>query len=51
MRKRNRIFLNKEKQQPLLKCFTFEEIANATNNFHPGKLPLILRGHVLGYLI
>nr|ALB00480.1 RBK1 [Populus tomentosa] len=35
MRKRNRIFLNKEKQQPLLKCFTFEEIANATNNFHP----------------
>ncbi|XP_011012683.1 PREDICTED: probable receptor-like serine/threonine-protein kinase At5g57670 isoform X1 [Populus euphratica] len=38
MRKRNRIFLNKEKQQPLLKCFTFEEIANATNNFHPDKI-------------
>ncbi|KAJ6742930.1 hypothetical protein OIU85_016960 [Salix viminalis] len=43
MRKGNRIFLNKEKKQStLLKCFTYEEIASATNNFHPGKLPVML---------
>ncbi|KAH8481971.1 hypothetical protein H0E87_029432 [Populus deltoides] len=37
MRKINRSVSNKQKQQSLLKCFTYEEIANATNNFHPGK--------------
>lgn len=37
LRKRNGSFSNKEKQQPLLKCFSYEEIANATNNFHAGK--------------
>jgi hypothetical protein len=26
------------RQQPLLKCFRYEEISNATNNFHPGKI-------------
>uniref|UniRef100_A0A6N2MQV7 Protein kinase domain-containing protein n=1 Tax=Salix viminalis TaxID=40686 RepID=A0A6N2MQV7_SALVM len=36
MRKGNRIFLNKEKKQStLLKCFTYEDIASATNKFHP----------------
>ncbi|KAF2318341.1 hypothetical protein GH714_005521 [Hevea brasiliensis] len=34
LRKRRGSFSNKEKQQPLLKCFTYGEIANATNNFH-----------------
>ncbi|XP_048227590.1 probable receptor-like serine/threonine-protein kinase At5g57670 [Ricinus communis] len=34
LRKRNGSFSNKEKQQPLLNCFSYEEIANATNNFH-----------------
>ncbi|XP_043813235.1 probable receptor-like serine/threonine-protein kinase At5g57670 isoform X1 [Manihot esculenta] len=34
LRKRQSSFPNKGKQQPLLKCFTYEEIANATNNFH-----------------
>ncbi|KAJ6698729.1 hypothetical protein OIU79_012095 [Salix purpurea] len=35
----NRIFLNKEKKQStLLKCFTYEEIASATNNFHPDNI-------------
>ncbi|KAG5222254.1 receptor serine/threonine-protein kinase [Salix suchowensis] len=39
MRKGNRIFLNKEKKQStLLKCFTYEEIASATNNFHPDNI-------------
>ncbi|GMP36320.1 hypothetical protein CsSME_00008487 [Camellia sinensis var. sinensis] len=32
---RNEVTSNKEKQQPLLRCFSYEEIANATNNFHP----------------
>ncbi|KAL2480980.1 putative receptor-like serine/threonine-protein kinase [Abeliophyllum distichum] len=27
----------KEKQQSLLRCFSYKEIANATNNFHSGK--------------
>lgn len=26
------------RQQPLLKCFSYEKISNATNNFHPGKI-------------
>ncbi|KAJ6330821.1 hypothetical protein OIU76_009422 [Salix suchowensis] len=39
MRKGNRIFLNKEKKQStLLKCFTYEEIASATNDFHPDNI-------------
>ncbi|KAJ6407025.1 hypothetical protein OIU84_010528 [Salix udensis] len=39
MRKGNRIFLNKEKKQStLLKCFTYEDIASATNNFHPDNI-------------
>ncbi|KAK6942399.1 UspA [Dillenia turbinata] len=27
-----------EKEQPLLRCFSYEEISNATNNFHPDNL-------------
>ncbi|KAL5773101.1 hypothetical protein ACOSP7_012717 [Xanthoceras sorbifolium] len=34
MSRRNRTFSNKEKPQPLLKCFSYEEISNATNTFH-----------------
>lgn len=34
-RRRNR---RKEIQQPLLRCFSYEDIMNATNNFHPGKV-------------
>ncbi|XP_027072379.1 probable receptor-like serine/threonine-protein kinase At5g57670 [Coffea eugenioides] len=34
-RKRNDTLFNKNKQQPTFKCFPYEEIANATNNFHP----------------
>ncbi|KDP43801.1 hypothetical protein JCGZ_23009 [Jatropha curcas] len=34
LRKRTASFSKKEKQQPLLRCFSYEEIANATNNFH-----------------
>ncbi|CAI9098586.1 OLC1v1035260C1 [Oldenlandia corymbosa var. corymbosa] len=33
-RKRNDALFKKEKQQPMLKCFGYEEIVNATNNFH-----------------
>lgn len=36
LRKRNASFSNKEKHQPLLKCFSYKEISNATNNFHSG---------------
>lgn len=36
-RKRNDTFYNKEKNQPAFKCFNYQQIANATNNFHPGK--------------
>lgn len=28
---------DKQVKQPLLRCFSYEEIANATNNFHPGE--------------
>lgn len=37
--KKNRSFSfsNKEKPQPLLTCFSYEEISNATNCFHSGK--------------
>nr|TKR97910.1 hypothetical protein D5086_0000208240 [Populus alba] len=38
MRKINRSVSTKQKQQSLLKCFTYEEIANATNNFHPDNI-------------
>ncbi|KAK7847149.1 putative receptor-like serine/threonine-protein kinase [Quercus suber] len=34
LRKRNVSLSNKEMKQPLIKCFSFEEISNATNNFH-----------------
>lgn len=37
LRKRKGSLFNKGRQQPLLKCFSYEEISNATNNFHPGK--------------
>lgn len=37
LRKRNTNLSNKQKAQPLMKCFSFEEISTATNNFHPGK--------------
>ncbi|XVE71765.1 hypothetical protein DITRI_Ditri10aG0178100 [Diplodiscus trichospermus] len=33
-RKRKTSLFNKEKEQPLMKCFSYEEISNATNNFH-----------------
>ncbi|KAE8735463.1 putative receptor-like serine/threonine-protein kinase [Hibiscus syriacus] len=35
LRKRKANLSNKEKEQPLMRCFSFEEISNATNNFHP----------------
>ncbi|MBA0750712.1 hypothetical protein Gogos_002103 [Gossypium gossypioides] len=38
LRKRNANLSNKQKAQPLMKCFSFEEISTATNNFHPGKI-------------
>lgn len=38
-RKRIEAFVDKEKPQPLLRCFSYEEIAKATNSFHPGKFP------------
>lgn len=28
---------NNQNQQPLLRCFSYEEIASATNNFHSGQ--------------
>lgn len=37
-RKRDGSLSNKEMKQPLIKCFSFEEISNATNNFHPGNI-------------
>lgn len=36
-RKRNEGVSDKEKHQPLLRCFSYEEISKATNNFHPGQ--------------
>ncbi|CAI0402912.1 unnamed protein product [Linum tenue] len=33
-----KLVLQHQHQQPLLKCFTYEEIAQATNDFHPGNL-------------
>ncbi|KAJ7955745.1 Receptor-like kinase [Quillaja saponaria] len=38
LRKRNCKIPGKEKPQPLLKCFSFEEICNATNGFHPDNI-------------
>lgn len=32
----------KGKHQALLRCFTYQQIANATNNFHAGKMKLYL---------
>ncbi|XP_044472236.1 probable receptor-like serine/threonine-protein kinase At5g57670 [Mangifera indica] len=37
-RRRNRSLSNKERHQPLLKCFSFMEISKATNNFHPDNM-------------
>ncbi|XP_050215800.1 probable receptor-like serine/threonine-protein kinase At5g57670 isoform X2 [Mercurialis annua] len=34
LRKRNYSFSNKEKTPPRLICFSYQQIANATNNFH-----------------
>ena len=51
MGKINRSVSNKEKQQSLLKCFNYEEIARATNKFHPGKLPLGFCGVCASFLI
>lgn len=31
---------SKEIRQPLLRCFSYEEILNATNNFNPGESSL-----------
>ncbi|XP_059636244.1 probable receptor-like serine/threonine-protein kinase At5g57670 isoform X2 [Cornus florida] len=33
-RKRNEVISEKEKHQPLLRCFSYQEIANSTNDFH-----------------
>ncbi|XVE80036.1 hypothetical protein DITRI_Ditri14bG0106600 [Diplodiscus trichospermus] len=38
LRKRKSILSNKEKEQPLMKCFSYEDISNATNNFHPDNI-------------
>ncbi|WOH06913.1 hypothetical protein DCAR_0626342 [Daucus carota subsp. sativus] len=40
-RKRIEAFVDKEKPQPLLRCFSYEEIAKATNSFHPEYLVAI----------
>ena len=37
LRKRKVGLSNTGKEQPLMKCFSYEEISNATNNFHSGK--------------
>ncbi|XP_038890819.1 probable receptor-like serine/threonine-protein kinase At5g57670 isoform X2 [Benincasa hispida] len=37
-RKRNCSFSEKQSAQPLLRCFSYEEILNATNNFHPDNM-------------
>ncbi|XP_058187570.1 probable receptor-like serine/threonine-protein kinase At5g57670 [Rhododendron vialii] len=34
-RKSNEVIPRKEQQKPLLRCFSYEEIAIATNHFHP----------------
>ncbi|KAG5563769.1 hypothetical protein RHGRI_000089 [Rhododendron griersonianum] len=34
-RKSNEVISSKEQQKPLLRCFSYEEIAIATNHFHP----------------
>ncbi|KAK8686476.1 hypothetical protein V6N13_125501 [Hibiscus sabdariffa] len=34
LRKRKTNLSNKETERPLMKCFSFEQISNATNNFH-----------------
>ncbi|GMY35439.1 probable receptor-like serine/threonine-protein kinase At5g57670 [Fagus crenata] len=36
--KRNGSLSNKERLQPSFKCFSYEEIFNATNNFHPDNI-------------
>ncbi|WCJ42412.1 Protein kinase superfamily protein [Euphorbia peplus] len=38
LRIRKQSFSRKENQEPQIKCFSYEEIANATNNFHPDKM-------------
>lgn len=43
LRKRNVSLSNKEMKQPLIKCFSFEEISNATNNFHQGNIEKALK--------
>lgn len=35
-RKQNVSFFKNQKQHPLLSCFSYQEIANATKNFHIG---------------
>ncbi|KAL6331683.1 hypothetical protein AAG906_014333 [Vitis piasezkii] len=51
-RKRNERLSDKEKHQPLLRCFSYEEISKATNNFHPdnmvgqGGYSEVYRGHL-----
>lgn len=37
LRRKNSKKSQNEKRQPLLKCFSYEEICNATNGFHQGK--------------
>ncbi|XVF70091.1 hypothetical protein PTKIN_Ptkin11bG0134300 [Pterospermum kingtungense] len=38
LRKRKASLSNKEKDQPLMKCFSYEDISNATENFHPDNI-------------
>ncbi|KAF5461782.1 hypothetical protein F2P56_017853 [Juglans regia] len=38
LRKTKGSLSDKERQQPLLKCFSYEEISNATSNFHPDNI-------------
>ncbi|XWS28063.1 hypothetical protein CRYUN_Cryun25bG0033800 [Craigia yunnanensis] len=38
LRKRKASLSNKEKEQPLMKCFSYEDISNSTNNFHPDNI-------------
>lgn len=35
-RRRSNSISRNEKRQPLLKCFSYEQISNATNDFHQG---------------
>ncbi|KAF5749452.1 receptor-like serine/threonine-protein kinase [Tripterygium wilfordii] len=54
LRKINRSLSKKDKHQPFLKCFSYDEISNATNNFEPenmvgkGGYSEVFRGDISG---